>query len=83
MQLSQQEKESANFTKNSLNIFADAVELYSYSMEDGSAYSPKTEDIFLITTVSFDKHNEVLKYIPKDKPIINGNITFKNSVLKN
>lgn len=76
-------KRVSEFYKKQLEyFFADAVELYAYSMEDGSAYSPKTEDIFLITTVSFDKHNEVLKYIPKDKPIINGNITFKNSILR-
>ena len=63
-------------------FFADAVELYTYSIEDGTAYSPKTEDIFLITTISFDSHNEVLRYIPKDKHIVNGTITVRNSTIE-
>lgn len=76
-------KDVGLFYKKQLEyFFADAVELYTYSIEDGTAYSPKTEDIFLITTISFDKHNEVLKYIPKEKHIVNGTITVRNSTLE-
>ena len=76
-------KDVGLFYKKQLeNFFADAVELYTYSIEDGTAYSPKTEDIFLITTISFDSHNEVLRYIPKDKHIVNGTITVRNSTIE-
>ena len=76
-------KDVGLFYKKQLEyFFADAVELYTYSIEDGTAYSPKTEDIFLITTISFDSHNEVLRYIPKDKHIVNGTITVRNSTIE-
>ena len=76
-------KDVGIFYKKQLEyFFADAVELYTYSIEDGTAYSPKTEDIFLITTISFDSHNEVLRYIPKDKHIVNGTITIRNSTVE-
>ena len=76
-------KDVGLFYKKQLEyFFADVVELYTYSIEDGTAYSPKTEDIFLITTISFDSHNEVLRYIPKDKHIVNGTITVRNSTIE-
>ena len=76
-------KDDGKFNKKQIEYyFADAVELYTYSIEDGTAYSPKTEDIFLITTISFDSHNEVLRYIPKDKHIVNGTITIRNSTVE-
>lgn len=76
-------KEVANFYKKQLEyFFADAVEFYTYSIEDRTAYSPKNEDIFLITTISFETHNEILEYIPKDKHIINATITLEDKVIK-
>lgn len=76
-------KEVANFYKKQLEyFFADSVELYTYSIEDRTAYSPKNEDIFLITTISFDTHSEILEYIPKDKLIINGTITIEDKTIK-
>lgn len=76
-------KEVSLFYKNQLKyFFADAVEVYSYSMEDDSAYSPKTEDVFLVTTVSFDRYNEILDFIPKEKPIITGSVTIKNNIIE-
>ena len=76
-------KEVADFYKKQLEyFFADSVELYTYSIEDRTAYSPKNEDIFLITTISFDTHSEILEYIPKDKLIINGTITIEDKTIK-
>ncbi|WP_297489462.1 sigma 54-interacting transcriptional regulator [uncultured Cetobacterium sp.] len=63
-------------------FFGDAIEVSNYSIEDKSVFSPKTEDIFLITTVSFDKNDDVLQFIPKDKKLIIGTVTFKNSIIE-
>lgn len=62
-------------------FFGDSLIINSYSIEEGSVFSPKNEDIFLVTTVSFDCNEHLLKYIPKNKNIIIGNVTFKNSTI--
>lgn len=62
-------------------FFGDAVAITAYSIENGSVFSPKNEDVYLVTTVSFECNEDILKYIPKDKHIIIGDVTFKNSTI--
>lgn len=62
-------------------FFGDAVTITSYSIEDKSVFSPKNEDVYLVTTVSFDCNEDILEYIPKNKHIIIGDVTFKNSTI--
>lgn len=62
-------------------FFGDAVVITAYSIENGSVFSPKNEDVYLVTTVSFECNEDILKYIPKDKHIIIGDVTFKNSTI--
>lgn len=62
-------------------FFGDALIINSYSIEEGDVFSPKNEDLYLITTVSFDCNEDIQKYIPEDKTIIMGNVTFKNSTI--
>lgn len=75
-------KDVSLFYKEQLEyFFGDAINITAYSVEDESVFSPKNEDVYLVTTVSFDCNDDILKYIPKDKHIIIGEVTFKNSTI--
>lgn len=75
-------KDVSIFYKKQLEyFFGDSIVVSSYSIEDNSVFSPKNEDMYLVTTVSFDCNEDILKYIPKDKTVIIGNVTFKNSTI--
>lgn len=62
-------------------FFGDALIINAYSIEEGDVFSPKNEDIYLITTVSFDCNEDIQRYIPVNKTTIIGNVTFKNSTI--
>ncbi|MGO3801071.1 MAG: sigma-54 interaction domain-containing protein [Fusobacterium sp.] len=70
------------FYKEQINyLFGDSINVNSYSFEDKSAFSKKDEDIFLVTTVTFDSYKTVLKYIEDDKPLLIGGVTLTNETI--
>lgn len=59
-------------------LFGDALDIYTYSTEDNSAFFPKTEEVFIVTNIAFDCHEKVMEIIPKGKLVILGSVTIEN-----